>query len=172
MSKDLAPAHRHRLYEAIIGERNQAYYLSYFERADARGYPPVAWHWPVLFFGVLWFLYRKMYRWALVSFALPYLASFVATGVDQFAPGSGNYLFWPIIIGYYAVWLPLVTNGLYYKQAQRIMGAARVLYEDHDENQVSILRARGGVYSQLPLVLIGVLTLVSMIMSSLSGIQQ
>ena len=35
------------LYRAVIGEPNQEFYLSYFRRADSRGYAPISWHWPV-----------------------------------------------------------------------------------------------------------------------------
>jgi hypothetical protein len=172
VANELTPAHRQRLYQAIVGERHQDYYLSYFARADARGYPPISWHWPVLFFGVFWFLYRRMYRWALASFALPYLAAFVAAGIEQFIPGAGRPLLWTAIVGFYVVWLPLVSNGLYYKQAQRLIGAAQVLHPADEHAQATILAARGGVHSQLPLILLGALTLFSMLMGSLGGAQQ
>ncbi|NJN51700.1 MAG: DUF2628 domain-containing protein [Gammaproteobacteria bacterium] len=90
MVVELTREERTRMYKAIIGERRQDYYLAYFDRADARGYPPVSWHWPVLFFGVLWFVYRRMYRWAIGAFVLPYLAGFVAAGVEQILPGSAG----------------------------------------------------------------------------------
>ena len=52
------------LYADVIGPTNTKYYLAYFKRADERGYTPLAWHWPVVFLAVFWFLYRKQYRWA------------------------------------------------------------------------------------------------------------
>lgn len=162
---------RERIYKAIIGERNQAYYLSYFERADARGYPPVSWHWPVLFFGVLWFVYRRMYRWAIGSFILPQLAAFVAAGIDQFIPGSGRPLLLVTLIGFYAVWLPLVANGLYYKQAQRLISTAAVLHEGNEQRQFELISGRGGVHAQLPLFLIVAITVMSLLLGMLSGTQ-
>ncbi len=163
------PSH---FYKAIIGERNQAYYLSYFERADARGYPPISWHWPVLFFGVLWFAYRRMYRWAIAAFLLPQLTAFVAAGADQLMPGAGRPLLLVTLIGFYAVWLPLVANGLYYKQAQRLIHAARSLKEGDEQGQLALLQARGGVHAQLPLLLVVALTAITMLMGMLSGTQQ
>ena len=85
------------LYRAVIGEPNQEFYLSYFRRADDRGYAPVSWHWPVLFIGLFWLLYRKQYVFALVVFALaihrrdsltPYLPRAITRPARQVTAGS------------------------------------------------------------------------------------
>ena len=161
----ISPATRERFYKAIIGEQNQDYYLTYFQRADERGYPPISWHWPVLFFGVLWFVYRRMYRWAIGSFLLPYVLQVVTAALERFAPGVGRMLFWIVIVGFYAVWLPLVANGLYYKQGSRMIRIARLLQPDDEAEQYRLISGRGGVHKQLPFVLLGFFTLLSMLMS-------
>ena len=75
------------LYRAVIGTRKQEFYLPYFRRAEERGFPPLSWNWPVFFFGILWFLYRKLYVWALIVFFFPTFAVLVAGVVEGFMPG-------------------------------------------------------------------------------------
>jgi hypothetical protein len=158
------------LYRAVIGEPNQEFYLSYFRRADDRGYAPISWHWPVLFVGLFWLLYRKQYVFALIVFALAGLATTVGALIDSAMPGSG----WPLptlsIVGFsfVYVWLPLHANGIYYKWARKEIARAKVEYPGQVDAQTRYLEARGGVNAQLPyLVLIGYIVM-SMLVGSLS----
>jgi fatty acid desaturase len=162
------------LYRAVIGESNQEFYLSYFRRADSRGYAPISWHWPVLFIGLFWLLYRKQYRFALIVFVLAGLATTVATLIDSAFPSSG----WPLpvisILGFafVYVWLPLHANGIYYRWARSAVERAKVEFPGQTDAQTRYLEARGGVNAQLPyLVLIGYIVM-SMLAGSLSQLGQ
>jgi hypothetical protein len=162
------------LYRAVIGEPNQEFYLSYFRRADDRGYAPISWHWPVLFIGLFWLLYRKQYAFALIVFALAALATTVGALIDSAMPGSG----WPLLIlsilgfSFVYVWLPLHANGIYYKWARKEIARAKVEFPGQADAQTRYLEARGGVNAQLPyLVLIGYIVM-SMLVGSLSQLGQ
>jgi hypothetical protein len=60
-------------YKAVLGPKNQDYYLRQFARFDADGKVSATWHWPAFFVTFYWMLYRKMWLFALVYFILPYL---------------------------------------------------------------------------------------------------
>ncbi|WP_432738469.1 DUF2628 domain-containing protein [Maridesulfovibrio sp. FT414] len=76
----------YRDYYAFMGE-NAAKYYQRFEKFELLGGGFAAtWHWPAFFVGPLWFMYRKMYVWALVSFLfswVPYAAfpAMIASGL-------------------------------------------------------------------------------------------
>jgi hypothetical protein len=160
------------LYRAVIGEPNQEFYLSYFRRADSRGYAPISWHWPVFVIGLFWLLYRKQYRFALIVFGMPYLTAMITALIDTALPGSGRPLFALAVIGFGFVWLPLNANGIYYRWARGEVERARIEYPGQRDAQHRYLEARGGVNAQLPyLILIGVMVM-SMLAGSLSQIGQ
>ncbi len=160
------------LYRAIIGEPSQAFYLSYFKRADSRGYPPISWHWPVFVIGLFWLLYRKQYRFALIVFGIPYLAAIIAALIDAALPGSGRPLLAIAVMGFGFVWLPLHANGIYYRWARHEIERARMKFPGQLESQNRYLEAHGGVNGQVPyLVLIG-LVVMSMLAGSLAQIGQ
>jgi hypothetical protein len=161
-------------YRAVIGEPNQEFYLSYFRRADERGYAPISWHWPVLFIGLFWLLYRKQYIFALIVFALAGLATTVAALINSAMSGSG----WPLLVlsiasfSFVYVWLPLHANGIYYNWARREIERAKVEFPGQADAQTRYLEARGGVNAQLPyLVLIGYIVM-TMVVGSLSQLGQ
>ena len=156
------------LYRAVIGPRNQAFYLSYFRRADGRGYAPIAWHWPVLFVGMFWLLYRKQYRFALIVFTLPYLAALAAAASNTALPGSGEPLLIAALVGFGFIWLPLNANGLYYRWVRNEIDAAHALLPGQLDAQAAHLQLRGGTNQQLPFIILGTLLIVSMVAGSLA----
>ena len=156
------------LYRAVIGQRNQNYYLSYFRRADGRGYAPIAWHWPVLFLGLLWLVYRKQYRLALIAFAFPSIATILATAVNTVLPGSHDPLFYLMFGAFSAVWLPLKANALYYHWARREVDVARAMLPNQPALQEAHLQKRGGTNDQLPLIVLAAFLLMSLLAGSLA----
>jgi len=160
------------LYRALIGEPNQAFYLSYFRRADARGYAPISWHWPVFVVGLFWLLYRKQYRFALIVFGIPYLAAFVATALESVLPGSGRPLLAIGVGAFGFVWLPLNANGIYYRWARQQIDRARSEFPGQVDAQLRCLEGRGGVNGQLPYVILISFMVFSILAGSLSRLGQ
>jgi hypothetical protein len=94
---------------AYIGPRAERY-RSRFERFTRTGTTRFGFSWnnPAAFAGMWWYLYRKMYGWALVDFVLSVLL--------------GWTLFVPILWG---VARAVTADYLYFLQADRCIGAAR-----------------------------------------------
>jgi len=107
-----------QLWETFIGPRKSLqfslntgwrwrpafwYYREKFENLETPAGPRFAlsWHWPAaLFDSFLWFLYRKMYMWALLYAFMPAVAIFLTgdmmVGIVSrvLAGGSANYLYY------------------------------------------------------------------------------
>lgn len=77
-----------------VGEKS-GYYLGNFRKfrvGRIEAFAPT-WNWSAFLFGTWWFLYRKMYPWALLAFVLSCIpivgfAAWIATGI------AGNYIYW------------------------------------------------------------------------------
>jgi uncharacterized protein DUF2628 len=151
------------LYRAFIGKLALQHYLAYFARADARGYPPVSWHWPALFFGVLWLIYRKLYRLALIAFIAPYVAFAAGAAAEHAVPRAGNVVVWLLLFAFFAVWLPLNAHALYYKQARAAIAQMRAIYPSRRDAQITALGVVGGAQRGLPLALLVLLTTLSIL---------
>jgi hypothetical protein len=156
------------LYRAFIGRYGQQHYLAYFARADARGYPPISWHWPVLFCGVLWLIYRKLYRVALIAFIAPYFAIAAAVGAERVVPNSGNAVAWILLLAFFAVWLPLHAHALYYRRARAAIEQMRAIYPGRVDAQITALGIVGGAHGRLPMALLALLTILSIVVGSLA----
>ena len=151
------------LYRAFVGPLGQRHYLAYFARADARGYPPISWHWPALLFGVLWLIYRKLYRVALIGFVAPYLAIAAGAVAEHLVPRTGSFVAWALLVAFFAVWLPLNAHALYYKQARAAIAQMRAIYPARQDAQVTALGVIGGAHRGLPLALLVLLTALSVV---------
>lgn len=89
-----------------------------------------SWNWPAFFFAPWWFLYRKMYLWAVLSFIclwIPYL----------------NLLAW---IGW-----AVAANDLYYKHMHKKIAELKAF---HGPEYEQYLLTIGGVHGWVPLVAI------------------
>ena len=160
------------LYRAVIGAPSQEFYLSYFRRADARGYAPISWHWPVFVVGLFWLLYRKQYRFALIVFGLPYLVAMVAAVLDSVLPGSGRPLLAIAVGAFGFAWLPLNANGIYYRWARSEIDRACAEFPGQRDAQLRRLEARGGVNGQLPYVILVSFMVFSILAGSFSRLGQ
>jgi hypothetical protein len=109
-------------------------------RGDGTGGFGFSWNWPAFFAGVLWYLYRKMYLWAAIDFAVS-----VALGWTFFVP-----LFWAVIRA-------LTGNYLYFLQAERKIEEAPAATPE----RLEWLRREGGVHRWVAwAAILGVLLLV------------
>ena len=134
-----------KLYQALIGFRNTGYYMSYFARADERGYPPISWNWPAFFVGLIWLVYRRNYRWALIYFVfIPavVLTTSLLSGIIGVTSAANLQLI--SILLFQAAYFPLHANGIYYKWALAELEKARKLHPGNLEKQIDHLTRTGG----------------------------
>lgn len=144
---EMSPAERQReLYKAVIGPKNQDYYLSRFERFDEDGKAGMSWHWPAFFLTFYWLLYRKMWRYGLIYFFAPYLI-FIAIGIAaglmsgnaESITGIASAIYWIA-----ALFLPpLYANALYYKACKERIAKAEASSPEY-QRQLGELSGRGG----------------------------
>jgi hypothetical protein len=134
---------------AYIGPKAERY-RPRFERFTRTGSTRFAFSWnnPAAFAGMWWYLYRKMYGWALADFGLSVLL--------------GWTLFVPILWG---VARAATGDYLYFRQADRKIREARPVSSAGgapaaDAAHLARLAAEGGVHSWVPWVAIGAFFLV------------
>ena len=138
---------------AVVGTKNQAYYLRHFSRFEAQGKTGFSWHWPAFFVTFYWLLYRKMWLAALIYFFLPYLVM-VPIGMalalfDDSGSGAG--------IAYFAYFIavmglpPMYANAFYYKHCQKKIGLVGASASDR-QRQIGELSAKGGTSNALLIV--------------------
>jgi hypothetical protein len=134
---------------AYIGPRADRY-RPRFERFTRTGTTrfEFSWNWPAALAGMWWYLYRKMYSWALLDFALSVLL--------------GWTLFVPIL---WSVARAVTGDFLYFRQADRKIREARPIFSAFgapapDAAQIARLAAEGGVHAWVPWVAIGAIFLV------------
>jgi Tfp pilus assembly protein PilE len=80
---------------AVFVGGNAEKYLTKFRKFSVNGQDVFAatWHWPALLFGFFWFLYRKMYLWALLAFILG-MIPYVNFAAAIFFGIRGNYMYY------------------------------------------------------------------------------
>jgi len=151
-------------YKAVVGPKNQDYYLRHFSRFDSEGKTSVTWNWPSFLVTFYWLLYRKMWLNALIYFFLPYLA-LILLGIVGVAAGDasgllvgGGYLLY--MAGIFIV-LPMYANALYYKQCKKIIATVRATTHGM-ERQLGELAGKGGT-SNIVIILILIFTFVAVI---------
>jgi Tfp pilus assembly protein PilE len=151
-------------HKAIIGPKNQGYYLSHFSRFDSNGKIGASWHWPAFFVTFYWFLYRKMWLNALIYFLLPYLVMIPIGIAAAMAGKSADTI---VGIGYLvyvaAVFLlpPMYANALYYKHCKKIISETNASSNDV-QRQLGELSGKGGT-SNVALIIVLVFAFVAII---------
>ena len=143
------------LYEAAIGEKNQGHYVAKFEDFDRRG-PGLhaSWNWAAFFFMGAWALYRKMYVWFFAWWGL----ATVATILEQGRAGRLQQIFGVVVL---LMWLAfsLFANSLYHAKVKAKIATARKSNSDALK-ATNHLRKIGGVLTWVPIVSIGIPTIV------------
>lgn len=71
------------LYKAVIGSKNQDYYLRRFAKFDAAGKTSPTWHWPTFFSTLNWLIFRKMWGLALWFASLTIIVALAVFGIGK-----------------------------------------------------------------------------------------
>ena len=142
-------ADQQEYYKAILGPKNQDYYLEQFSRLDDAGKPVASWHWPAFFVTFYWLLYRKMWLPALGYFFLP-SAYFIILGVIAAVAGSlGGIIVGLGYIAYFAaifVVIPMYANALYHRHCKIKINEVKAAGKD-EQHQLGQLSGKGGTSS-------------------------
>ena len=151
-------------YKAVIGPKNQDYYLERFSRFDNDGKTSATWHWPSFLVTFYWLLYRKMWLNAVLYFFLPY-AFFILVGIVGVVMGDAAGLL--IGIAYLAflagifIFLPMYANAYYYNHCKKVIATVRA--SSHDtQRQLGELSGKGGT-SSIVIILLLIFTFVAFI---------
>jgi len=134
------------LYKAVVGSKNQDYYLRHFSRFEGQGKTGTSWHWPAFFLTFYWLLYRKMWRQALLYFFAPYLVlilifalSALAGKVSANVMGIANGVFFISMF----VLPPIYANAFYFRHCKNKIAEAAASSPDL-QNQLGALSSKGG----------------------------
>jgi cell division septation protein DedD len=110
------------LYKAVIGPKNQDYYLSRFAKFDAAGKTSASWHWPAFFSTLNWLIYRKMWGVALWFASLSITVALAVFGIGKltlnYASSTEAVLILLFLLGTFV--LPgLYANAAYYRFCEK-----------------------------------------------------
>lgn len=110
------------LYKAVIGPRNQGYYLRRFAKFDADGKTGATWHWPAFFSTLNWLIFRKMWGLALWFASLSLTLALAVFGLGKLAlnysDATQNALILLFLLAAFV--LPgLYANSAYYRFCEK-----------------------------------------------------
>lgn len=143
----------HRLWQAILGEKNRAYYESKFDQFDRKlANYQISWNWPAFLGGGVWALYRKMYGWFFVAWIVNIILNSFYKAVSK-----GND-FQPVAIFFFNVCVNIAfaifANSLYQNNLRKKIIKAKAATED-EAGLLERLRYLGGVHTSVIWVCIG-----------------
>jgi hypothetical protein len=130
-------------YKAVIGPKNQDYYLRHFSRFDAQGKAGITWHWPAFFVTFLWLLYRKMWVHALLDWMLPLILAIPVGIISAVLGEQGLYVAIPLYIAVLLFLPPMLANALYYRHCKKKIAESRTSSNDA-QWQLGELSGKGG----------------------------
>ncbi len=140
------PASEEEYYKAVLGPKNQDYYLDHFSRFDDEGKISPTWNWSAFLVTFYWFLYRKMWRNAAIYFALPYILMALFWVVGAVAGGAVGFV---VSLGYFAyvgavfIAMPMYANAIYYRQCKQTIATVRATTQG-TQRQLGELAGKGG----------------------------
>lgn len=131
-------------FVSFVGPKNTEYYLEKWEMyKDNEKFS--SWNWPAFFLMVYWLLYRKMYKFAAILFAIELVVSFF---LGSFAPIA--FLVIRIGVGVYA-------NQIYIKDSLTKIRSVKKYSKNLSTDALYLrLSATGGTNLVAPLVLFGI----------------
>lgn len=132
------------VYKAVIGPKNQDFYLLHFRRFDSAREAGSTWHWPALFFPILWSLYRKMWGSALIYYVLYFIAFQIAKESANISEiGSLFYVIYLLCLFFIP---PVFANALYYNHCKKKIAKVQSSSNDR-QRQLKELSVIGGTVS-------------------------
>ena len=158
------PASPEEYYRAVLGPKNQAYYLNHFSRFDDEGKLSPTWNWSAFLVTFYWLLYRKMWVHAAIYFALPYMLWILFWVVGAVAGSLVGIVGSLVYFGYVAavlVVIPIYANALYYQHCKKMIDTVRSTTQG-TQRQLGELAGKGGT-SRAAYIVILVLTFVAII---------
>ena len=155
------PASDEAYYKAVLGPKNQDYYLSQFTRFDSDGKINPLWHWPAFLVTFYWLLYRKMWFYAVVYFFLSWVVM-IPFGILGASMGSAvtvlGYLLYLVAI---FILIPMYANAIYYNHCNKIIAEIRASTH-YTQVQLEELAEKGGT-SQIVIFIILILSFIGFI---------
>lgn len=151
-------------YKAVLGPKNQDYYLGQFSRFDADGKVSVTWHWPAFFMTLYWMLYRKMWLFALAYFIFPYLFFGLMAVIAGVTGSSANMLVGAGYVLYLLgimFLLPMYANALYYNHCKKQISAVKASTADV-QRQLGELSGKGGT-SNIAIIILLIFVLIALL---------
>src|SRR5512146_706905 len=133
-------------YKAVLGARNQDYYLEHFSRFDDERKISTTWNWSAFLVTFYWLLYRKMWLNAAIYFVLPYVLLILFWVVGAVAGGAVGIV---VTLGYFVylgavlVVIPMYANALYYTQCRKMIETVRSTTQG-TQRQLGELAGKGG----------------------------
>jgi len=152
-------------YKALLGPTHQDYYLSYFRRAEERGYAPVSWHWPVFFIALMWLLWRRQYLWAVLTLGVILSAPAIGKAFEELFQIEGLAQgVHSLITGVYGlIYLPMKANSIYYNWAKTTVTQIQAQLPGQPDKQIEALEKVGGTNANVPIGFMVLLMLVTLL---------
>ena len=150
------------LYASVVGGNFPIYRQRWrLDQGIATG--SGTWHWPAFLLGLIWMMYRKMYRLAAMWVGLLLLVSVVETLLDV---PDGLSL---VITFALSITTGIFGNSWYLAHCQRLIAQARTVTGGDDARLRSELSARGGTSVVATLVAIVIAVVLSIVGAALAG---
>lgn len=151
----MAPTEDLSLYQAFFGEES-AYYLGQlqkFREGRRLNFNPA-----ITFQGVLWLIYRKLYKLAALVFAVLAIIFFVVMFTAG-GTGARSIAFVFVLLAALVLWVALgfVANRIYLARAEAVVATAKSF--ETDTEQLDYVRSNGGVNRTGALLVIALVVL-------------
>lgn len=151
-------------FTAAVGTNNTMYYVERFIKFEKRGIF-ATWNWPAFFVTFIWFMYRKMWVWALPYFILVTSTNILFEVVfhDAFPTGSLTATFTSLALLVFSyIIVPAYANALYFRHIKDKIEEAKS-HGGGNHDVLTRLKADGGtgnITSILFTVLLIIITLI------------
>jgi Protein of unknown function (DUF2628). len=157
------PENLEEFYKAIVGPRNQDYYLGRFSRFDRAGKIGISWNWPALFIPILWLIYRKMWLNLIIYLSMPFLMVKLGSIVAAVTGISEDSIDKNVMVNLYVFFVllltPMYANAVYYIHCKKKIAKTRS--SPHDlQTQLGELSRKGGTKSMTEVATIVVLSII------------